>query len=85
MKLAAGEKWKVNSPVQCIVGRRLENKGGNPIAADECVLSGTSEKSRAFLRNLTEGQEISIHMAIRCVNFGTDPEIEQMIGYGIDV
>lgn len=38
LKLAAGEKWKVNSPVQCIVGRRLENKGGNPIAADECVL-----------------------------------------------
>lgn len=80
LKLAAGEKWKVNSPVQCIVGRRLENKGGNPIAADECVLSGTSEKSRAFLRNLTEGQEISIHMGIRCVNFGTYPEIEQMIG-----
>ena len=32
------------------------------------------------MRNLTEGQEISIHMGIRCVNFGTYPEIEQMIG-----
>lgn len=80
LSLKSGEKWRVNKPVKCIVGKRIENRGSNPIAADEYVLSGTSEQSRAFLRNLKEGQEITINMGIRCVNFGTYPEIEQMIG-----
>lgn len=80
LKLATGEKWRVNKPVKCVVGRSLENRGSNPIAFDEYVLSGTGDQSRAFLRKLKEGQEITINMGIRCVNFNTYPEIDQMIG-----
>lgn len=80
LKLAPGENWRVNKPVKCIVGRMIENRGGNLIADDESVLSGTSENARTFLRNLKEGQEIVVNMGIRCATYGTYPEIAQMIG-----
>lgn len=80
LKLKSGEKWRVNKPVKCIVGKMVENRGSNPIANDEYVLSGTSEQSRAFLHKLKEGQEITVNMGIHCVNLGTYPEIAQLIG-----
>lgn len=80
LKLKSGEKWRVNKPVKCIVGKMIENRGSNPIENDEYVLSGTSEQSRTFLRKLKEGQEIIVNMGIHCVNLGTYPEIAQLIG-----
>lgn len=79
LTLAEGESWKINQPVKCIVGKTIENVGGNAIGKDESVLSGVGN-ARAFLQQLQPGDEITVQMGIRSTTYNTYPEITQMIG-----
>ena len=79
VELVDGEKWGLNKRTKVKVRRIVKNiDGGEPIAADETVLSGV-RAAATFLNQLSVGQELEVEMAI----FRSDssqPLVEQLIG-----
>ena len=79
VELVEGEKWGLNKRTKVKVRRIVKNiDGGEPIAADETVLSGV-RTAATFLDQLSVGQELEVEMAI----FRSDasqPLVEQLIG-----
>ena len=79
VELAEGEKWGLNKRTKVKVRRIVKNiDGGEPIAADETVLSGVREAA-TFLNQLTVGQELEVEMAIFRPD-ASQPLVEQLIG-----
>ena len=79
VELVEGEKWGLNKRTKVRVRRIVKNiDGGEPIAADETVLSGVREAA-TFLNQLTVGQELEVEMAIFRPD-ASQPLVEQLIG-----
>ena len=79
IELVEGEKWGLNKRTKVRVRRIVKNiDGGEPIAADETVLSGVREAA-TFLNQLTVGQELEVEMAIFRPD-ASQPLVEQLIG-----
>ena len=79
VELMPGEKWGLNKRTKVKVRRIVKNiDGGEPIAADETVLSGVREAS-TFLDQLSVGQELEVEMAIFRPD-ASQPLVEQLIG-----
>ncbi|MCI6895116.1 MAG: phosphodiester glycosidase family protein [Bacteroidales bacterium] len=78
-KVANDGKWKVNSPVTCVVTRIIKDtEGHNALEAGESALSGI-DKAKEFLDKLTVGQKLKIKMTIKTDDNET-PDIKEMIG-----
>ncbi|MBR6520585.1 MAG: phosphodiester glycosidase family protein [Paludibacteraceae bacterium] len=79
VELVKGEKWGLNKRTKVKVRRIVKNiDGGEPIAADETVLSGV-RAAATFLDQLSVGQELEVEMAIFCSD-ASQPLVEQLIG-----
>ena len=79
VELVEGEKWGLNKRTKVKVRRIVKNiDGGEPIAADETVLSGV-RAAATFLDQLSVGQELEVEMAIFRPD-SSQPLVEQLIG-----
>ena len=79
VELMPGEKWGLNKRTKVKVRRIVKNiDGGEPIAADETVLSGV-RAAATFLDQLSVGQEIEVEMALFRPD-ASQPLVEQLIG-----
>ena len=79
VELMPGEKWGLNKRTKVKVRRIVKNiDGGEPIAADETVLSGV-RAAATFLNQLSVGQEIEVEMALFRPD-ASQPLVEQLIG-----
>lgn len=79
VELADGEKWGLNKRTKVKVRRIVKNiDGGEPIAADETVLSGVREAA-TFLNQLSVGDELEVEMALFRPD-ASQPLVEQLIG-----
>lgn len=78
VKLIRGQKWQVNKQVICEVTKIIKNKGANPIAAGEYILSGTG-KASLFLNQLSVGNRIKINMGVYSLLGNKRPSITQML------
>ena len=79
VELVEGEKWGLNKRTKVRVRRIVKNiDGGEPIAADETVLSGV-RAAATFLDQLSVGQELEVEMAIFRPD-ASQPLVEQLIG-----
>ena len=79
VELMPGEKWGLNKRTKVKVRRIVKNiDGGEPIAADETVLSGV-RAAATFLNQLAVGQELEVEMALFRPD-ASQPLVEQLIG-----
>jgi hypothetical protein len=78
IKPVNGQAWSVNQAIVCEVTRIIKDKGANLLQEGESVLSGNGA-ARAFLENLSIGQQVTVDMTIQTRKDNLPVSAEQMI------
>ena len=71
-------QWNTNQEVKCVVTRIIVNQGANVLLTGESVLSGNGT-AQTFLSNLSSGDTLSVHMAIKTLTDNQYPSVQEMI------